>query len=120
MELFNKTNKNVKVICGRALNTVFSEEHYCFFLKKIEDTISYYQSKRKPVTLGEINRFLADHVWTKLGVEGIIYDDKPTNPKNKKRIYSEIPNLYYKKRIQMVLFDMKDINNFELILKNKK
>ena len=54
-----------------------------------------------------------------LGITGIIYDDKPTNPKNKNRVYSEIPDLYYKKRIQVVLFNLKNISNFELYLENQ-
>jgi len=102
------------------LNTVFNEEHYLFFKKKIEETIQYYKDKRKSVSLEEINRFLAENIWTKLGVEGIIFDDKPTNPRYKNRQYSEIPNLYYKKRIQIVVFELKNICNFELFLKSQK
>ena len=102
------------------LNTVFDEEHFTNFIEIIEEAILYFKSKRKPITLEEINRFLADRVWARLGIEGIIYDDKPTNPRNKNRIYSEIPNLYYKKRIQMVLFELKNISNFELYFENQK
>ena len=31
-----------------------------------------------------------------------------------------IPNLYYKKRIQIVVFDLKNISNFEPFLKEQK
>jgi hypothetical protein len=102
------------------LNTVFNEEHYLFFIEMIEEAIQHFKNKRVPVTLGMVNCFLADVTWKKHGIEGIIYDDKPTNPRNKKRVYSEIPNLYYIKRIQIVLFNMKNIRNFDLYLENQK
>ena len=102
------------------LNTVFNEEHYLFFIKKIEEAIQYYQNRQKNVSLEMVNYFLAKNVWSKLGVKGIIYDDKPTNPRNKNRQYSVIPDLYYKKRIQIVVFDLKNISNFEPFLKEQK
>ena len=102
------------------INTVFDEEGYVFFIEKIEDAIQRYKNRKIPITLENINRYLAEKVWTKLGITGIIYDDKPTNPRNKNRIYSEIPDLYYKKRIQVVIFDLKNVCNFEMYLENKK
>ena len=102
------------------INTVFDEEGYSFFNDMIEVAIQYCQSKKIPVTLNMVNRFLEGNVWSKHGIKGIIFDDKPTNPKNKKRIYSEIPDLYYKKRIQVVVFDLKNIRNFVLYLENQK
>ena len=102
------------------LNTVFNEEHYLFFNEVIEEAIEYCQNKREPVTLEAINGFLAENVWPKLGIECIIYDDKPTNPRNKDRKYSKIPDLYYKKRIQIVVFDLKNISNFDLYLEDQK
>ena len=73
-----------------------------------------------PVTLDMVNRFLLDNEWKKHKIEGIIFDDKPTNPRNKDRVYSEIPNLYYKKRIQIVIFRMKNISNFEFLEDQKR
>ena len=102
------------------INTVFDEEGYLFFVDKIEEAILHFKNKVKSFTIDEINRLLAEKVWPKHGIEGVIYDDKPTNPRNKNRIYSEIPDLYYKKRIQVVIFDLKNICNFELYLKNQK
>ena len=102
------------------LNTVFNEEHYLFFKTMIKEAIMYFKSRKMPVTLEKINNYLTEHVWTKHGIEGIIFDDKPTNPKNKNRIYSEIPDLYYDKRIQIVIFDVKNISNFELYLEDQQ
>ena len=89
-------------------------------MNRIEEAIRYFKSKDKSFTIAEVNRLLAEKVWQKHGIEGIIYDDKPVNPRYKNRVYSEIPDLYYKKRIQVVIFDLKNIRNFELYLKNKK
>jgi len=85
----------------------------------IEEAIEQFKNKRKSITLEMINRFLADNIWPKYGIESVMYDDKPTNPRNKNRIYTEIPNLYYKKRIQVVVFDLKNIRNFELYLEDQ-
>ena len=73
-----------------------------------------------PATLEMVNTFLARNVWQTYKIECIIYDDKPTNKPKKNLIYSEIPDLYYNKRIQVVVFDLKNISNFELYLKNQK
>ncbi len=98
------------------IDTVFNEEGYKFFKKNIEKAFEKLRTNKKEITLETVNRFLADEIYSKLGIDGIIYDDKPTNPKRKERIYSEIPDLYYKKRIQMVCFNSKIINNFALYL----
>ena len=102
------------------INTVFDEEGYLNFIEEIEEAILHFKSEGVLITLDAVNRYLTEKVWPKLGIEGIIYDDKPTNPRNKNRIYSEIPDLYYKKRIQIVVFDLKNMCNFELYLKDQK
>ena len=81
----------------KCINTVFNEEDYLNFVELIEDVIFHFKNRQVPVTLEMINRFLADNIWKKHEITGIIYDDKPINPKNKNRIYSKIPDLYYKK-----------------------
>ncbi len=105
--------------CQNCINAVFDEEGYFFFREKIEETILHFQSKNINVTLEQVNRFLAENIWAEIGVEGIIYDDKPINPKKSDRIYSQIPDLYYKKRIQIVLFSLKNILNFALYLEEQ-
>ena len=102
------------------LNTVFNEEHYLFFRAMVKETIKNLKKQKIPVSLELVNKYLFENVWTKQGIEGIIFDDKPTNPKNKNRVYSEIPDLYYEKRIQVVIFELKNINNFELYLEDQQ
>ncbi len=105
--------------CENCINSVFDEEGYFFLREKIEETINHFKKNNVTPTLEQVNRFLADNIWGEIGVEGIIYDDKPTNPKKSDRIYSEIPDLYFKKRIQIVLFNLKNIHNFELLLEEQ-
>ena len=121
----NENSESYDIYCAdlnidNCINTVFDEKGYDLFIKKIEEAILFFKSKREPFSLETVNRYLVEKVWMKLGIAGIIYDDKPTNPRNKNRIYSEIPDLYYKKRIQAVIFDLKNICNFELYLENLK
>jgi len=73
----------------------------------------------KQISLEKIHRFLSDEIWKKLGVEGIIYDDKPVNSRRSERVYFEIPDLYYKKRIQMVSFALNNIYKFVLYLEEQ-
>jgi len=121
----NENSQSYDIYCAEldiesCINTVFDEKDYVTFVEVIEEAIQYFKSKHTLFSLEMVNDYLAEKVWTNLEVNGIIYDDKPTNPRNKNRIYSEIPDLYYKKRIQVVLFDLKNIRNFELYLENQK
>jgi len=109
----------VSIDVENCLNTVFDEDCYFFFRKKIEETIDIFKNRNLTVSLEQVHRFLTDNVWTKHGIEGIIYDDKPTNPRKSDRIYSEIPDLYYKKRIQVMIFSLKNIRNFEIYLEEQ-
>ena len=104
---------------SKCINAVFSEEGYFFFREKVEEAIEYFKNTGEHVNLKQIHRFLAEKVWHKLGITGIIYDDKPSNPRDKDRYYSEIPDLYYKKRIQIVIFSLKNIYSFAPFLEEQ-
>lgn len=103
----------------KCINAVFDEEGYFFFREKIETALRHFSENGQNVTLQKVHRFLADNFWQKMGVKGIVYDDIPWNPRDKDRIYSAIPNLYYKKRIQVVLFDIKNIHGFSIVLEEQ-
>jgi len=107
------------------LNVVFNEQHYFFFLRCLEKAINYFQQKEERTTLKEVHEFLEYNFWGKLGITGILYDDLPSNSKNKpNRKYSVIGYeeygktkfLYYKRRIQVVVFSLSEIHNFNLFL----
>jgi hypothetical protein len=101
------------------LNTVFNEEHYLFFFAKVEHAIQHFKDLhvRKKEILSKVNRYLTDNVWSKVGITGILFEDIPQN--NTFRTYSEIPPLYYKKRIQLVVFDKKNIRRFAMLLEEQ-
>ena len=104
------------------IDTTFNEKGYYFFKEKIEAAIQNIRTNSINITLQELNRYLKKEFWTKLGVTGIIYDDLPVNPLKKDRIYSEVEYtfnqkkqyLYYKKRIQVVIFNLEDVYDFEI------
>ncbi len=108
-----------KLSYEKCINAVFDEEGYLFLREKVEETILYFNDKGISVNLQQVNDFLAENIWGNIGVEGIIYDDKPVNPRRKDRVYSVIPNLYYKKRIQVVIFNIENICNFTLYLQQQ-
>jgi hypothetical protein len=96
------------------LNASFSEKDYFQFRKMLDDTIQLFKSQGKKITLLQVNRFLADKVWPNLGIKGIIFDDLPQNKDAKNRVYSDIDPFYYKRRIQLVVFDLFYIHNFTI------
>ncbi len=103
---------------GNLLNTVFSEKAYFIFLAKIKETIQHLKSLNvKEIDLEKVNRYLTEKIWVHplMGIKGIIFEDIPKNNEKEGKIYSEIPPLYYKKRIQIAVYDIKIIHNFELV-----
>lgn len=116
------------LIYENCLNTVFKENEYFFFRNCLEKAIFNFEKNNKIVTLKRVHEFLADNFWEKMGITGIIYDDLPTNPNNKpNRKYSVIKYIendnskffYYKKRIQIVIFKLKNIRNFAIYLEEQ-
>ena len=101
------------------INSVFSEEGYFYLRRKLEEALLYFENNGIAISLEQVHLFLNDNIWKELGVTGIIYDDKPTNPKGKSRVYSAIPDLYYKKRIQVVVFKLDHVLNFSVFLEKQ-
>ena len=131
-EDFKKKNTGYYDIYEASLNTencinaTFDEQGYYFYKSCIEDAINYYKTNNEKVTLSGVNRFLKENFWDKMGITGIIYDDLPMNPYNKPaRQYSEIEVnektfFYYHKRIQIAIFQIENIHNFEILLEEQQ
>lgn len=103
------------------INAVFDEEQYFFFRRCIEKSIEHFKLHGFEITLKRVHQFLSDNFWNKMNVSGIIYDDLPFNPfKKPNRKYSEVEFVengkmrffYYKKRIQLVVFNLENISTF--------
>jgi len=94
------------------LDTVFNEDDYNFFKSYVDKAIKKIKTNRNDdsVTIDEVHTFLKRNVWNKIeNIKGIIYEDIPTEKK-----HSEIPPLYYKKRIQIVVYDLNITKKFDL------
>ena len=100
------------------LDSVFDEAHYEFFVKTIESAIEKLKGLgvNERILHEKVNRYLVDKVWRQADVKGIVYQDIPANSIGAGRKYSEIPPLFYLKRIQIIVFDNKIIHNFEALL----
>lgn len=100
------------------LDTAFNEKDYLLWLKSLKQAIEYvkkngtYKGGGK-IPLKDIHTYLMDKVWSNMNVQGIIYDDTPQD--SNKRIHSEIEDLYYKKRLQLVSFSLDNIRKFKLV-----
>ena len=86
------------------IDTVFNEKHYYKFVEKIEAFAKVYINKfgQKP-TLQDFNNFVLDNnlpLWKE--INAIRFQDLPLNDK---RDYLQIKGFFYKKRIQIALFD---------------
>jgi len=89
------------------IDTVFNEEDYYQFIKKVEELAKKYMQKyhRKP-TLEEFNDFIADNnIWNEIKV--IRFQDVPEN-----NDLVEVNGYYYKKRIQLRVNEPEIITNF--------
>lgn len=116
---------SVYIDVNTCINAVFNEEQYFFFRRCIEKSIEYFENNGFEINLKRVHEFLSDNFWNKMGISGIIYDDLPFNPNLKpNRKYSVVEYkennytkfFYYKKRIQIVVFNLENICNFALYL----
>jgi hypothetical protein len=96
------------------LNTVFNEEHYDFWLKQVEKVAKKIIKKTgtKP-SIKEINEYFVERgEWNE--VDGIMFQDIPMNMN-----YILVQGLWYKKRIQLVVYNEKIILNFSFYIDDK-
>jgi len=94
-----------KIICDDILDTVFNEDHYKFWLKSIDKiSDSIYKNTGKRPHIKELNQYLKERAtWN--SVSGIMFQDVP-------KTLSKVISFYYRKRIQLVAFDLEIVKNF--------
>jgi hypothetical protein len=95
--------------CTDVLDTVFNEKHYLFWMKEIEKIAKTIVKRtgRKPATK-YINEYFRDHgIWN--SVTGIMFQDIPKNNE-----YVMVIGFYYKKRIQLAVYDLRIVQTFTL------
>ncbi len=89
------------------LDTVFNEEHYHFWVRQIEKAAKSILIKTgMKATIKDINQYFKEKAkWSDIA-NGIMFQDLP---------YSDdllVENLNYRKRIQIVVYNLNIINNF--------
>ena len=100
--------------CTDVLDTVFNEERYRFWLEQVEKAAKTILEKTglKP-TIREINAYFKERgQWGE--VAGILFQDIP-----QKSTYILVQAFYYRKRIQMAVYDLQIITNFAFLNENK-
>lgn len=101
--------------CENVLDTVFNEQHYLFWLDKIEKAISFYLKKGTGgnITLKDINDFFRDKgVFDE--IDGIMFQDITNNPS-----YYFVKEFQYKKRIQIAVYNLNIISNFAFVFEGE-
>ncbi len=89
------------------LDTVFNEEHYIFWVKNIEKAIEkYIKTQKEEISLKYINDFFKDKGIFD-GIDGVLFQDITNNPDN-----WIVKKFQYKKRIQLVVYNLPIINTF--------
>lgn len=96
------------VECSDVLDTVFNEAHYKFWLKQIEKAANHFKKKTGVnATIREINQYFIERAsWSE--VKGVLFQDLP---KSEDLL---VQKLYYRKRIQLAVYDTDIISNFAL------
>ena len=112
-----------EIDCSNILNTVFDEHHYNFWYKQVEKVAKKIISKtRIKPTIKELNDYFKERgTWNE--VDGILFQDLPTNPnnllvkpieyKNKRIVFA------YRKRIQLAVYNTEVIVNFAFLKKER-
>jgi len=94
--------------CENVLDTVFNEEHYNFWIKQIEKAArKIIISTGRKATIKEINQYFTEKAkWSDV-TDGIMFQDLPSSED------LLVVSFYYRKRIQLAVFNIKIILSFE-------
>lgn len=100
---------NIDFPSDEVIDSVFNEEDYRKFVLSLEKfAMAYKLEFKKRPTLEEFNDYIEDkNIWR--NIKAIRFQDLPTNSK---RDYLKITNFYYKKRIQIAVYDIRIITKF--------
>jgi hypothetical protein len=106
------------------LDTVFNEDHYFFWFKQIEKVARAIMSKTKmKPTLKELNDYLKERgLWNE--IHGIKFQDLPASAERLlirpiEYKSGKIRHFQYRKRIQLAVYNMEIILNFEFLKREK-
>jgi len=91
------------------LDTVFNREEYTVYSEMLDEIgRSFFSGTQRLMSKRAMNDYLQEKSdWE---IEGILFADTPTNQR-----FSLIKNLFYRKRIQLVIFKLELVKSFELV-----
>lgn len=95
------------VDCENVLDTVFNEAHYNFWMKQVEKAAKCISKKTgMKASIKEINQYFKDKARWSDTTNGILFQDLPQSED------LLVKDLFYRKRIQLAVYNLKIINNF--------
>lgn len=96
--------------CDNILDTVFNEEHYNFWIAQVDEVIrKFLKNNRTGLSLKYINdRFKERGLFN--DVDGVMFQDITDNKE-----YWIIDKFQYKKRIQLAVYNLQIVSNFEFV-----
>lgn len=93
--------------CSDVLDTVFNEEHYYFWLEQIEKAAKkIIKITNRKATIKEINSYFSEKARWRESITGIMFQDLP---KSEDLL---VLDFYYRKRIQLAVFNLEIILTF--------
>jgi hypothetical protein len=96
-----------EILFDDVLNTVFNEQDYNFYVKIIEIAAEYFIKKiNERPSIKLINDYMREHGIYQ-NIVGVLFQDLPTS-----KSYSLVQNLFYKKRIQLCVYNKNIILSF--------
>ena len=103
---------DIDLSADNVIDTVFNEEDYRKFVENAEKFAhQHYEMFGEKPSLEDFNDFISDSgIWT--DIIAIRFQDLPTKGN---RTYLKIKRFYYKKRIQIALYDVTKIHTFVLV-----
>lgn len=98
-----------EIDCADVLDTVFNEDHYKFWVRMVEKAAKAIMKRtgQKP-SIKSINNYFKERAQWK-DVTGIMFQDIPQS-----ETYVMVISLYYKKRIQLAVYNLSIIVSFVL------
>lgn len=95
------------IISENLFDTVFNESHYLSWCKQIEKVLTRFAARTFKPTFEEINKYFKENKYFE-DFDGILFQDISNKPN-----YYTIPGFFYRKRIQIAVYNSGIINDFE-------
>ena len=98
------------------LDTVFNREHYEWWVSQVEKVAKVIKDKYgKKATLSQLNEYMMNRANWREKIDGVLFQDLPRNED-----FVLVQGLWYKKRIQLVVYNADVILSFTSISEKGK